>query len=127
MVKPMKSFLLKVNKPMMIRMESSRRISKLSPEYIEILNERDKNSERQTYIQELSQWKPVKSYLSELNSIDSTKLFDISYIHKMYQLPLEDYQKVYIRSRIYGFYQISTCEKEKKMLYSILSYYKVLE
>lgn len=123
----MKSFLLKVNKPMMIRMESSRRISKLSPEYIEILNERDKNSERQTYIQELSQWKPVKSYLSELNSIDSTKLFDISYIHKMYQLPLEDYQKVYIRSRIYGFYQISTCEKEKKMLYSILSYYKVLE
>ena len=115
-------------KPILVRADTSRSMSNLSPEFIESLNKRDKHLERQRYKEELSQWTPLKSYgVEKLEQLNSQQLFDLSYIQIMYQMPLKEYQKVYIRKSIYEMYQKASSDVEKEMLYAILSYYKLLE
>ena len=99
----------------------------LNDQLIADLNKRDKEREIKGYINELSQWSPIKSgYLNVLENIDERILFELSYIATMYVPPLKDYQKIKIRNNIQEFYKKATTEEEKQMYIDILNYYKLM-
>lgn len=95
--------------------------------FLEDLNNRDHGDMMNGHLKHLSEWKPTSLYSSVLETFDNNKLFNLVYISNMYRIPLEDYQKIKIRTDIKDYYKKANSDEEKEMYLVILNYYKLLD
>jgi hypothetical protein len=92
------------------------------------LNKKDRNTELAQLQEEVSNWDAVQEYKSAVSECTNRELlFELSYMSTMYRRPLGAERKISARNTLQRLFNDTKDEAEQKMIFSVITYYKLME
>lgn len=93
-----------------------------------ILNKKDKETELAQLQKEVSNWEAVKEYKSVVSECTNRELlFELSYMSTMYRKPLGAERKISARNTLQRLFNATKDEAEQKIIFSVITYYKLMD